>query len=195
MSRESAAIGLRVKTGRAIAVLAAGTRRKPRLLERRDVTLWDPAVPHSGQPYHAPLELGEAAAAPLVKRALECVRELGRRELERLAESVAKRGLALRGVGLVVGSLGDPAKLGNPHVRAHALEGQLYWQVLDAAASQLGVPCSVVTEKEIYDVAGESLRMEPDQLAKALVELGRTVGRPWAAAEKTAALAAWSKLS
>ncbi len=194
MSRESAAIGIRVRTGRGIAVLVAGTKQKPRLVERRDVQLHDPAVPHSGQPYHVALEIGDEAAAPLEKRALECVRKLGRRELEKLCDSVAKSGHSLRGVGLVVGSLGDPEKLGNPHVRAHAREGQLYWQVLDAAARALGVPCSVTTEKDIYDDSVESLRMDPDELRKALTELGKTVGRPWSAYEKTATLAAWSKL-
>ena len=195
MSRESAAIGLRVKTGRAIAVLVTGSRKQPRVLERREVTLYDPAVPHSGQPYHVALELGEERAAPLLARALEAVRVVGRREFRTLMESLADSGHALRGVGLVVGSLGDPAKLGNPHVRAHALEGQLYWQVLDAAARELGLECGVVTEKEIYARASESLKLKPDALRSAVAELGRSVGRPWGADEKTAALAAWSALS
>jgi hypothetical protein len=189
------AIGLRVKTARATAVLVAGSRARPRVLERREVTLFDPAVPHSGQPYHVVLELGEKRAAPLLARALEAVRTVGQRELRALAESVAESGHSLRCVGLVVGSLGDPAKLGNPHVRAHALEGQLYWQVLDAAARKLGLSCAVVTEKEIYARASESLGLKPEPLRAAVAELGRAVGRPWGAEEKTAALAAWSILT
>jgi hypothetical protein len=188
-------MGLRVKTGRAIAVLVSGTARKPRVLSRREVTLFDPAVPHSDQPYHVALELGEKRAAPILARALEAVRAAGRRELGALAESLAAPSHELRGVGLVVGSLGDPAKLGNPHVRAHALEGQLYWQVLDAAARELGLPCKVVTEKEIYARASESLGVKPDALRAAVAELGRAIGRPWGAEEKTAALAAWWALS
>ncbi|HKC49627.1 MAG TPA: hypothetical protein VKF60_02455 [Myxococcota bacterium] len=195
MSRESAAIGMRVKTGRAIAVLVSGSRKRPRILERREVTLYDPAVPHSGQPYHVALELGEKRAAPLLARALEAVRVVGRREFRALTESLAGSGHALSGVGLVVGSLGDPAKLGNLHVRAHALEGQLYWQVLDAAARELGLDCAVVTEKEIYARASESLKLNPDALRSAVAELGYGVGRPWGADEKTAALAAWQALS
>lgn len=194
MSREFAAIGLRVKTGRATAVLMTGSRKKPRVLSRRAVTLFDPAVPHSGQPHHVALELGEKRAAPILARALEAVRAVGLRELRLLCESLAESSHSLRGVGLVVGSLGDPAKLGNPHVRAHALEGQLYWQVLDTAARELGVPCSVVTEKDIYARASETLGMKPDALRAAVAELGREVGRPWGAEEKTAALAAWSHL-
>ena len=60
---ESAAtIGFRVKTGRAIAAVVAGPVLSPRLLERREVQLWDPALPETRAPYHAALELAEAAA-------------------------------------------------------------------------------------------------------------------------------------
>jgi hypothetical protein len=195
MSRSSAAIGLRVKTGRATAVLLAGSRAEPRALERRAVTLSDPAVPHSDQPYHAALELGEERAAPLVARSVEAVRAVAQRELAALVETLASAGHSLGGVGLVVGSLGDPRKLGNPHVRAHALEGRLFWQVLERAAGELGLRCAVVTEKEIWDHAGDSLRRKPDALRATVARLGRELGRPWGAEEKTAALAAWVALS
>jgi hypothetical protein len=195
VSRDAAAIGLRVKTGRAVAVILAGPRREPRVIERREIPLCDPSVSYSGQPYHAALELGEARAAPLLAPALEAVRAVAKRELAALLESLAGSSHSARGVGLVVGSLGDPMKLGNLHVRAHALEGQLFWQVLERAARELGTPCAVVTEKEIYVHAGESLRRKPDELRAAVTELGRAVGRPWGAEEKTAALAAWVALS
>ncbi|MFI5316865.1 MAG: hypothetical protein ACHQ6T_14285 [Myxococcota bacterium] len=194
MKRSAAAIGLRVKTGRAVAVLLAGSAAEPHVLERREIPLSDPAVPHSHQPYHAALELGEQRAAPLVERACEAVRAVALRELRALCESLAAAGHTPRGLGLVVGSLGDPAKLGNPHVRAHALEGQLFWRALDAAARALDLRVSVATEKEVWALAGESLRREPDALRAAVAELGRAIGRPWGAEEKTAALAAWIAL-
>ena len=188
------AIGVRVKTARATAVIVGGSRREPRALLRRELTLYDPAVPHSGQPYHVALELGEERAAPLVARALEAVRSVSRRELRSLVESLKGDGHAPASVGFVVGSLGDPAKLGNPHVRAHALEGRLYWQALEAAAEELGLACNVLTEKEAYGHASKSLGVKSDHLRATLAELGRALGRPWGAEEKTAALAAWSAL-
>jgi len=194
MTRERVAIGLRVKTARATAIAVTGTAQKPRVLERRELTLYDPDVPHSGQPYHLELELPAKQAAPLLERALEAVRAAGARELRSLVESLAAPGREVRAVGLVAGSLGDPEKLGNPHVRAHAREGQLYWKVLDAAAESLGVGCSVVTEKEIWAHAAKSLGRKPDALRGTLAEWGRELGRPWGAEEKCAALAAWVAL-
>lgn len=194
MTRESAAIGLRVKTGRATALVLAGSPKQPRVLERRALTLHDPDVPYSGQPHHAALELDAKRAAPILERALATVRSAARSELRELVESLAAASHQVRAVGLVVGSLGDPEKVGNPHVRAHAREGQLYWQVLDEAARELGLARSVATEKEIHARAAESLKLRPEALRAALAELGRAAGRPWGAEEKTAALAGWMLL-
>ena len=195
MSGPAVALGMRVKTGRATALVVGGGRAAPRVLERRTLQLYDPKVPYSGQPHHAALELDEKKAGPITRRALETVRALGRSELEAALRAVAAAGHELRGLGLVVGSLGDPAKLGNPHVRAHALEGRLYWEVLADAARELGAPCTVIAERDLYEHAAEALGRKPDALRAAIAELGKTAGRPWGAEEKCAALAAWSALA
>ena len=194
MSREAVALGLRVKTGRATAVAVAGSEQKPRVLERRAVGLCDPDVPHSGQPYHVELELPPERSAPLLARALEAIRAVAGRELAALAESLRAQGLGLRGVALVAGSLGDPTRVKNPHVRAHALEGQVYWKALETAAESLGIPCSVVAEKELLAHAAKALGRRPDTLRQTVAEWGRALGPPWAAEEKCAALAAWAGL-
>ena len=195
MSASAVAIGMRVKTGRATAVLLAGTRGAPLVLERRALELYDPKVPHSDQPYHVALEMDAAKAGPIIERATEAVRAVALRELTALRRAVEGSGHELRALGLVVGSLGDPAKLGNPHVRAHALEGRLFWEVLDRAAHELGTPCTVVAEKELYAHAAAALGKKPDTLRAALGLLGKSVGRPWGAEEKCAALVAWSALA
>src|SRR5258706_15427179 len=52
-----AGLGLRSKTGRAIAVaVAAGEDGGSRLLLRRELSLVDPAVPETSQPYHVVME-------------------------------------------------------------------------------------------------------------------------------------------
>lgn len=191
MTREKVALGLRVKTGRATAVAVAGSAPSARVLERRAVTLYDPDVPHSGQPYHVELELPPERSAPLLARALEAIHAVGERELRTLVESLG----GARRVSLVAGSLGDPSGIRNPHVRAHALEGQVYWKALQAAAESLGIACEVVAEKELFAHASKALGRRPDALRRTLAEWGRELGPPWAAEEKCAALAAWAALA
>jgi hypothetical protein len=57
------AIGFRVKTGRATAVVMAGPASAPRVLSRKSLLLFDPAIPESHQPWHAELELPPAESA------------------------------------------------------------------------------------------------------------------------------------
>jgi hypothetical protein len=42
-------------------------------------------------------------------------------------------------IGIVVGSIIDPATIANPHIRAHAQEGQLFRTVVETAAKKLGI--------------------------------------------------------
>ncbi|MGA7870989.1 MAG: hypothetical protein WCA22_08820, partial [Candidatus Binatus sp.] len=67
------AIGFRVKTGRATAVVMAGPATAPRVLSRRSLQLFDPAIPESYQPYHAEPELAAAESARVVPNALKAV--------------------------------------------------------------------------------------------------------------------------
>jgi hypothetical protein len=107
---------------------------------------------------------------------------------------LTQAGHECRGVGLAVGSLIDPATLGNDHMRAHALEGRLYRGVLEDAARGCRLPCIALVEREAYKKAADVLRRTPAQLQKAVSEMGAPVGRPWRAEEKLATLAAWVSL-
>src|SRR2546428_6741862 len=57
-----AALGFRVKSGWAMAVVLAGDAGRPRVVERSRVELHDPAVPGSVQPYHEALDRPPAEA-------------------------------------------------------------------------------------------------------------------------------------
>jgi hypothetical protein len=69
------AIGFRVKTGRATAVVIAVPASAPRVLSRKSLQLFDPAIPESHQPFHAQLEPRDICAHTPAKIA---VAELGR---------------------------------------------------------------------------------------------------------------------
>ena len=189
-----AAIGFRVKTGRAIAVLLVGPVPSPTVLERREVQLWDPRVPDSRQPYHPALDLPADEGDAVVRKARRAVRGVANRVVEELIEELRTVGHDPVGIGLVVGSITDPSKLGNPHVRAHASEGRLFHEVLADAAAKCHVPSLTLVERDAYDDAEAALGRSADALKRATTELGKVVGRPWRADEKTAALAAWVAL-
>jgi hypothetical protein len=97
--------------------------------------------------------------------------------------------------GLVVGSVIDPAAVGNPHIRAHASEGQLFRTVLARALSNHQVEPSILVEKDLAGAARKRLGRSDVQIQRALTTFGAVLGRPWRSDEKAAATAAWMALA
>jgi hypothetical protein len=190
-----ASIGFRVRTGRAIAVLLGGTLKTPEVLERRSISLWNPEVPESKQPFHAGLGLPLHKAGPVVQRACEAAREEGVRAVRSLLAVLSARGLAATSVTLVVSSDRDPAGIRNDHIRAHAAEGQLFREVLEAGAEAGGLRPVSLLEGEAFGEASRVLGRSAEEIKGVVAQLGKSVGSPWRADEKAACLAAWIALA
>ena len=189
------AIGFRVKTGRATAVVMAGPASAPRVLSRKSLQLWDPAVPESHQPWHAEFELPAEESARVVPKALKAVERVALSALRELVGEVQTGQGAILGISLVAGSATDPESIHNPHMRAHAREGQLFPHALAAAARAMRIPAVMMVESEVFASAAAKLGKSPDAIKVAVTEMGRAVGKPWSAEEKCAAAAAWITLA
>jgi hypothetical protein len=189
------ALGTRVKTAKAVTVLLTGPVRAPRVADRRTIALWDPAVPDSRHPHHPALELPEAEAARVVARACAAARWASLGALRGLLEDLRERGARPGRIALVVASRTDPAAIANAHMRAHALEGRLFCDLLEEAARNCGLSSFVVTERELLGAAADTLGLAAAELPRRLVELGTALGPPWRADEKAAALGAWLALA
>jgi hypothetical protein len=189
------AIGFRVKTGRATAVVMAGPASAPRVLSRKSLQLWDPAIPESHQPWHAELELPAAESARIVPKALKAVERVAQSALRELVGELEAAPRSIVGIALVAGSATDPESIRNPHMRAHAREGQLFPHALAAAAKTMRIPAITLVESEVFAHAAAKLKKTPDAIKLAVTELGRAVGKPWSAEEKAAAAAAWIALA
>ena len=189
------AIGFRVKTGRATAVVMIGPASAPRVLSRKSLQLWDPAIPESHQPWHADFELPPDESARIVPIALKAVDRVALSALRNLVDEVRSTRGSIAGIALVAGSSTDPESIHNPHMRAHAREGQLFPQSLAAAAKTLRIPAVNLVESEVFTTAAAKLAKSPDAIKLAVTEMGRDVGKPWSAEEKAAAAAAWITLA
>jgi hypothetical protein len=115
---------------------------------------------------------------------------------ELLRES-ARQGHPLGGVGIVVGSLIDPARIGNDHIRIHAEEGRLFRGVVEAAAIRDTLPHAVWRDRDLLAIAAEAFAWPEDTIRRRLAALGKTKAAPgpWRAEQKSAALAAWLTLA
>lgn len=188
------AVGFTVKSGWACEVLLAGPVQSPRLVDSRRVELCDPANPKARQPYHASFGTARKAGAEL-SALIASVKQFGRRSVTTVIRARRKEGHALTGIGIVVGSLIDPAAIANDHIRIHALEGQLFRGIVQGAADRQKLPSSIWRERDLYSVASTTLKRPEPELRQALASLAKDRSGPWRAEHKAAALAAWIVLA
>jgi hypothetical protein len=185
LSPAKVALGFRVKSGFAIAVVLRGPVSGPHILARRIVELSDPAVPETRQPYHDGFYKQQDDPRELVRRTT-IVKRCAARAVAALLKDDCFGDLRCRGAGLVVGSVIDPAKVGNLHIRAHASEGQLFRTVLAEALKPHGIRCDISVEKMLAEKAAKRLKRSKAEIARTIAALGKTLGGTWRADEKAA---------
>jgi hypothetical protein len=189
MAKERAAVGFTVKSGWAAAVLLGRVDDRPYVVDSRRVEISDPGIPDAKQPYHAGFSTARDAGDEL-QRLVASVKSYGRKSVKTLLRDYAKRD-RLRGAAVVVGSLIDPKRIGNDHIRIHAMEGQLFRGVVIDAAAKSGLKCSIHRERDLYVDAAKRLKRSESAIRKTLAEIGRGVDGGWRAEQKSAALSAW----
>jgi hypothetical protein len=193
-TRSRAALGFTVKSGWAAAVLLTALLDSPRVADSRRIDLSDPALPESRQPYHAGSGTVRATG-PGLSRLLLSVRRFGSHSVTALIRGYKASGHQLAGAGIVVGSLVDPERIANDHIRIHALEGRLFRRVVEEAVAGNALPCSIWRDRDLYARAVESLRLLEQQVRAQLASFRGSVAGPWRAEQKAAATAAWLALA
>jgi hypothetical protein len=189
-----AAVGFAVKSGWAVAVLVNGPLATPQVVDSRRIELSDPAIPESRQPYHA--GFGTARPdSPDLSRLLRAVRRFGRHSVTDVIRQYRAAGHQVIGAGVVVGSLIDPERIVNAHIRIHAREGQLFRGVVEGAVRASGQACSVWRERDLYGVAADTLKQPEERVRGTVKALGNAVAGPWRTEQKAATVAAWLMLA
>lgn len=186
-------LGFRVKSGWAVAVLIGGPATSPAVLDRAVVELSDPTVPETKQPHHEDFGTAQTNAAT-IRKLTRTIEQCATRSVAALVARHRGNGHHMREAAVVVGSLTDPASITNPHIRAHALEAQLFRGVLENALRENGVPSAVFVERDLSARATERLRRSDADLSRTVAGIGRGL-KPWRSEEKHAALAAWVLLA
>lgn len=190
---QTAGVGFRIKSGWAAAVLLTGSIDSPRLCDNHVVDLSDPRLPETRQPFHASLGKLETDAKK-IKRRTDTVQGVINQSITKLLADYRRKGYAITHASVVVGSQLDPATIANPHVRAHALEGQLFRSTIERALNEHGIRTTAFLERDAYDKAATQLTKSSVDVQRAIQSLGRFTGVPWRAEQKLAALGAWVAL-
>ena len=193
MKPRPAALGFRVKSGWAAAVLLTGTASSPKLCDVRRLDLSEPRLPETRQPYHAAMGKLETDTTKINRRE-SFVRSVAQQSIATLLADYRAKGYAISRAGLVVGSQIDPDSIANAHIRAHAFEGQLFRSVLEEVLQTCGIRTGIVIERNAYAQAAAKLKESNENVRRMIQNFGRAVQGPWRAEQKLAALAAWVAL-
>ncbi len=190
-----AAVGFRAHSGWAALVAVTGSPRSPIVIDRRRIELVEPGIPK--QPYHAAEKLGLKEAEELVRRSTETARLLGRRALRTLMDELREKGHEVVACGLLLGSgraLTTLAATLASHALIHTAEGELFRDALRHASQHCDLLVTGVKERDLFASAAAKLRLPMNELLRRVTELGMTIGPPWAADQKHAALVGWLAL-
>ena len=190
---ETAALGFRIKSGWAAAVLLTGPIGSPALRDNRTIDLSDPRVPETRQPYHATFGQLETDAKKINRRT-DIVHRITKQSVTDLLSDYWRKGYSITRASLVIGSQLNPASIANPHIRAHALEGQLFRSAVEQALKVHGIGTFILLERDAYDKAATELKKSSVDVRRTIRNIGRFTDGPWRAEQKLAALAAWFSL-
>jgi hypothetical protein len=181
-------LGFRIKTGFAVAVLLEQTDSGAAVVSRHEVPLAG-ASEASRFVYHAGLDVPQAQGEAAVQRGVAAVRRLSAESMQRLLDAAGD----VEGAGVVVGSVTAPENIAGAHMRAHALEGKLYREVVIESLEENGVPSAILLERGAYEKVALAVSQSAAALRTEIAQLGAAL-KPWRSEEKLAALAAYWQL-
>jgi hypothetical protein len=193
MKPQPAALGFRVKSGWAAAVLLTGPVRSPQLCDTSRIALSDPRLPETRQPYHAAMGKLETDTTKINRR-VRMVRSITQQSIAMLISAYQGDGYTTSRAALVVGSQVDPDSIANAHIRAHAFEGQLFRSVLEEALQAQRIHTEVLMERNAYAQGAVKLKESNEYVRRVIKNFGENAQGPWRAEQKLAALAAWLAL-
>jgi hypothetical protein len=185
------AFGLRAHSGWAVLVAIGGAPGKLEVVDRRRIELVvDGDAEWAGQPYHAAVGLAPEQARSVVADGIDEARSAALCELRAAVERVHAAGrlvaacAVLKPAPMPAWSVDEILAV---HLRMHQAEGHLYPDALMHAAGVCGLPLCQIAAKQLAERARTVLgRAGVD----ATMRLGKALGPPWGADQKSAALAA-----
>jgi hypothetical protein len=129
-----------------------------------------------------------------INRRVRVVRSIVQLSIATLIAAYRGNGYAITRAALVVGSQVDPDSIANPHIRAHAFEGQLFRSVLKEALQAHHIRTEVLIERDAYAQGALKLKESNEYVRRVIQNFGQATQGPWRAEQKLAALGAWVAL-
>lgn len=196
---QTVAVGFRVHSGWAAAVVLCGPVDAPVVVDRRKIQLVKIFNYAYRQPYHTAEKMPRPDAIKFIRDVQSEAKRLAVSSLRALQADLAEGAFKIARSALLLAS-GRPLpgleKILASHALIHTADGELFRDSLRAACKVCDLPLEAIREKELFAAGStKALGVQPAALKRRIAELGKGLGPPWSQDEKFAALAAWLNLA
>ena len=196
---QNAAVGFRVHSGWAAAVVLCAPVDAPVVVERRKIQLVKIFTYAYRQPYHTAEKMPRPEAIKFIRSVQSDAKRLAVSSLRSLQADLAEGDFKIARSALLLSSgraLPELAKILASHALIHTADGELFRDSLRAGCGVCDVPVEGIREKELFAAASlKALGVQLATLRRRIAALGKALGSPWGQDEKFAALAAWLTLT
>ncbi len=163
------------------------------VLERRRVAVTTPGTPGVSQPYHFAKKLELAEAEKFLGNSFAASKRLALAAVRDVVGELRDRQYRVIGSAVLLASgraLPPLAKILASHALIHAAEGEFFREVFSKACEGLDLSVSGIRERDLEERVQTAFGKAATRMRRQISTLGRSLGPPWTADQKTAALAA-----
>ena len=195
---QTAAVGFRVHSGWAAAVVLCGPVGSPVVVDRGKIQLVKIFTYAYRQPYHTAEKMPHEDAVKFIRNVQSEAKRLAVAFLRSLQANLLEGDFKIARSALLLASgraLPELEKTLASHALIHTADGELFRESLRAACGACALPVEGIREKELFATASKALCLQPAALTLRIAALGKGLGPPWSQDEKFAALAAWLTLA
>lgn len=193
-----AAIGFRMHSGWGALVAVSHAAGAVEILERRRITVIDPKIPGTKQPYHFSERLEFAEAEKFLAKCFAASAQFAVVAIGECVESLRERkcGVSEAAVLLASGRALPPlANILSSHALIHTAEGEFFREAVWKACQSLELAVTGFRERDLNEAMVAGFGKAATKTLRQVADAGRSIGPPWTTDQKTAAIAALLVLS
>ena len=193
-----AAIGVRMHSGWGVLVVVSSDGGRVNVIARERIDVIDEHAGGKKQPYHFAKNMALLAAEKYLAHAAAESQRLARDSIRALAENLQSRDYRIVRCAVLTASgraLPELAGILAAHPLIHTAEGEFFRNAVCSACEGMRIAVTRVRERDVEREAKATLGKSAAAAMKKIADAGKTLGSPWTADHKKAALAAWMALS
>jgi hypothetical protein len=188
-----AAIGARMHSGWGAIVAVSNLAGSFEVVERRRIAVTSIGSPGMSQPYHFAANLALPEAEKFIGNCFATSKNLALTAVRDIVSGLRARQYRVVGSACLLAS-GRPrpplAKILASHAAIHAAEGEFFRDIFSNVCQELALSVTGFRERDLDASLHAAFGKAATKLKHQILTLGRSLGPPWTADQKTASLAA-----